>query len=286
MRIIKCEEKGNHKAQIFAMNFVEFPEEAPEQEFAEAQQAEHAPQQPQIDMEAVQREAAAIIQRGKDQAQMALQQANREIEQLRAQTGQESEQIRAQGLAEADENKKQAYAAGFSSGEESGYKKGYEDGYGKGKQTGIQETAAALSMTNEVVEQLKNYHVQILNDSQKDIAKMALAVAEKVLHAEIRMNPDVVLSVVKNALNKVNYKKEFTIHVNPLDLEVLKGAGDQIRAMLDNCESLKFKASPQMEPGGCVVQTESGSVDARIDRQFEEIQQTVLNALEQEEAHA
>lgn len=284
MRIIKSEELSNHRAQIFAMNFAEFPEELSEEELAE--QVDSAPQQPQIDMEAVQREAAAIIQRGKEQAQVALQQANRDIEQMRASANQEIEQLRTQSLAEAEENKKQAYASGFSSGEESGYKKGYEDGYGKGKQTGLQETIAALNMMNEVVDQLKNYHVQILNDSQKDIVKMAMAVAEKVLHSEIRMNPDAVLSVVKNALNKVNFKKEFTIHVNPLDLEVIKGAGDQIRAMLDNCESLKFKVSPQVEPGGCVVQTESGSVDARVDRQFEEIQQTVLNAIEQEEGHA
>jgi flagellar assembly protein FliH len=288
MRIIKTEELQNHRAQIITMNFAEFPEEVPEQEEAGGKGGgeSQAPAQPQIDMEAVHREAAAIIQKGKDQAALALQQANRESEQVRAQLQQEAQQLRAQAAAEAESNKKEAYAAGFSSGEESGYKKGYEDGYNKGKQTGLQETAAAVNMMQSVIEQLKNYHTQILTDSQTDIAKMAMAVAEKVLHKEIMTDPNTVLSVVKNALGKVSFKKQFIVHVNPLDLEVLKASGDQVKAVLDSYESLKFKASPQVEPGGCVVQTESGTVDARVDRQFAEINDTVLKALEQDEVRA
>ncbi|MFA6449860.1 MAG: FliH/SctL family protein [bacterium] len=289
MRIIKTEEIENHRAQIIAMSFAEFPEEIPEQEAAETGGnggAQSAPAQSQIDMEAVQREAASIIQKGKDQAQLAMQQANRDIEQLRAQVQQDAQAMRTQAASEADANKKDAYAAGFSSGEEAGYKKGYEDGYSKGKQTGIQENAAALSMMQQVIEQLKNYHIEILTDSQKDIAKMAMAVAEKVLHKEIMTDPNTVLSVVKNALSKVSFKKQFIVHVNPLDLEVLKSGSDQIRAVLDGYESLKFKASPQVEPGGCIVQTESGSVDARIDRQFAEVHDTVINALDQDEVKA
>ncbi len=282
MRIIKTIELTNHKAQIIPMNFAEFPENGQEPESAAAEEAQSAPAQPQIDMEAVQREAAAIMQKGKDQAAIALQQANREIEQMRAQFQQEAQQMRAQAAAEAEATKKEAYAAGFSSGEEGGYKKGYEDGYTKGKQAGLTETSAALNMIQQVIDQLKNYHVQILSDSQKDVAQMAIAVAEKVLHKEIMTDPNTVLSVVKNAVSKVSFKKQFTVHVNPLDLEVLKSAGDQIKALLDGYESLKFKASPQVEPGGCVVQTESGTVDARVDRQFAEISDTVIKALEED----
>ncbi|HOO57545.1 MAG TPA: FliH/SctL family protein, partial [bacterium] len=178
-------------------------------------------------------------------------------------------------------NKKEAYSQGYSSGEEEGYKKGYDDGYGKGKQSGLQETINAVSMMNEVIEQLKAYHTQILEDSQKDILKMAIAVAEKVLHKEIMTDPETVLGVVKDALRRVSFKKHFIIHVNPLDLEILKSASDQIISVLDNHESVKFKASAQVEPGGCVVQTESGTVDAQVDRQFNEVKETVLKSIEE-----
>lgn len=281
MRIIKVDELSTKTASIVPMAFAAFPEEAVRNEREDDSREEAAAPQTRIDMEAVQREAAAIVQRGKDQAAQVLYGAQQESEQLSARGRQEIDQLRAQAAAEADAAKKESYAAGFSSGEEEGYKKGYEDGYGKGKQAGTSMTADAVNMMTQVIEQLKNYHAQILADSQKDIAKMAIAIAEKVLHKEIMMDPATVISVVKNALSKVGFKRQFVVHVNPLDLEVLKGASDQIRSVLDNYESLNFKASPQVAPGGCIVQTESGSVDAQIDRQFGEVREAVMNAVEQ-----
>jgi flagellar assembly protein FliH len=280
MRIIKADELQKRTASIITMAFAAFPEEQVVDGDGDGA-GSHAPQQIQIDVEAVQREAAAIIQRGKEQAAVALHTSQQEAERTRAQMKQEQEQARAQAAADADAAKKEAYAAGFSSGEEAGFKKGYEDGFSKGKQTGLQETADAVNMIEQVIEQLKGYHSQILTDSQKDIAQMAIAVAEKVLHKEVMTDPNTVISVVRNALSKISFKKQFVVHVNPLDLEVLNSVSDQIRETLGNYESLKFKASPQVEPGGCVVQTESGMVDAQISRQFGEVKEAVMNAVEQ-----
>ncbi|HOX28143.1 MAG TPA: FliH/SctL family protein [bacterium] len=286
MRIIKIADTDNHKAKIIPMIFDEFPEQVvdleEEEQSAEAAESS-APAQPAIDMEAVQREAASIIQNGKDQANMVLQQANNEVEQTRTKMREEIQSLQQQAQEASEAMKKEGYAAGYSSGEENGYKKGYDDGYSKGKTTGLQETENALKMINEVIEQLKGYHSQILADSQKDVVKMAISVAEKVLHKEIMTDPNTVLSVVKNAISKVSFKKQFVVMVNPLDIEVLKAGAEQIRAMLSNCESLKFKPSPNIEPGGCMVQTESGTVDAQIDRQFTEIKDNVLNAMEKED---
>ena len=68
--------------------------------------------------------------------------------------------------------------------------------------------------------------------------------------------------------------------MNPLDVEVLKAAGADIATIIDDLESLKFKPDPRVEAGGCVVHTESGTVDAQVDRQYNEIKESVLRNLE------
>jgi len=138
-------------------------------------------------------------------------------------------------------------------------------------------------MVNKVIEELESYRAQILYESKQDIVKMALAVAQKVLHKEIMTDPNTVISVVKNAISKVGFKRKFMVHVNPLDIEVLKAAGSEIVSAVDSLESLKFKPDPKVEAGGCVVRTESGTVDAQVDRQFQEIKENVLNAMQSEE---
>ncbi len=241
---------------------------------------EQQPEEPAIDIEEIKREAERLMAQARADAERVAQEAASDAEQIRANAQQEAEQLGAQAEADAEQAKKEGYAYGYKAGEEDGYKKGYDDGFGKGKNTGLDETRDSVNMVKEVIEQLKSYHVQILADAQKDIAKMALGVARKVLQKEIMTDPRTVIGVVKNALAQVSFKKRFVVHVNPLDLEVLKKAGSEVLGVLDNHETIKFKASPQVEAGGCIVQTESGTVDAQIDRQFQDVEAAVMRAMD------
>lgn len=288
MRIIKNAEVEGHEAVILPMTFDALPEDGsivsrPSGNGFDAdsddEQQQQEPQEPAIDIEEVKREADRIMAQARADADRVAQEAQSDAEQTRADAQQEAEQIRAQADSDAEQAKKEGYAYGYKAGEEDGYKKGYDDGFGKGKNTAIDETRDSVNMVQEVIEQLKDYHVQILADAQKDIAKMALGVARKILHKEIMTDPQTIVGVVKNALSQVSFKKRFVVHVNPLDLEVLKKAGEEVLGVLDSHETIKFKASPQVEAGGCVVQTESGTVDAQIDRQFQEVEDAVMTAI-------
>ncbi|MEW6202606.1 MAG: FliH/SctL family protein, partial [bacterium] len=219
-----------------------------------------------------QAEAAAVVNAAQSNAQRIKEQAAQEIEALKAASAQDAENA-----------KKEAYSGGYSTGEETGFKEGYQAGYTKGKNQSIEEIKNSLNMISRTIEELKAYRSDLLNEARNDIVKMAVNVAERVLHKEIMTDPNSVVSVVKNAIKKVNFKKQFLVHVNPLDLEVLQQQNDEIAALLESYELLKFAANPKVEPGGCIIQTESGTVDARVDRQFQEIKEQVLGALKEEE---
>jgi flagellar assembly protein FliH len=293
MRIIKQEQLDQIAKKIHSMQFDAFPAEwlvnPPAQEADEpdyggnGRDHEPEPQQPAIDLAAVQQQADQIVAQGQYQAEQMTARAQQEAQAVADQARQQAQAILDQARQQGEEAKKEAFASGFSSGEESGYKKGYEDGYGKGKALAMDEASQGISMLNRVIDELESYRTQILYESKQDIVKMALAVAEKVLHKEIMTDPNTVVSVVKNAISKVGFKRNFTVHVNPLDVEVLKAAGSSIAGAVDSMESLKFKPDPKVEPGGCVVHTESGTVDAQVDRQFQEIKENVLNAMQAEE---
>ncbi|HOO55943.1 MAG TPA: hypothetical protein PLN69_03910, partial [bacterium] len=117
MRIIKLEEIENNTAKIIPMTFEELPgvfsaesSDDCEENIAEAEEKQEEINR--IDMERVHREAAELVQNGKDQAAAILQQANQEAEQVRTQVDQEAEQMRTQMAQEAEQNKKEAYSQG------------------------------------------------------------------------------------------------------------------------------------------------------------------------------
>lgn len=290
MRIIKGQEYEEAGARIQPMAFNVFPEEwllaPPDLSVREEEETDggngkaHEPAQPSIDLMAIRQKADEIVATARQEADQIRAAAQQETEQIRAQLYQEADGIRAQAAQEGEAIKKDAYAAGFSSGEEGGFRKGYEDGYTKGKAAALDEASNSIHMINKTIAELENYRSQILFESRNDIVKMAITVAEKVLHKEIMTDPSTVLSVVKNAIAQVGFKRKFVVHVNPLDVEVLKAAGAEIATIIDDLESLKFKPDPRVEAGGCVVHTESGTVDAQVDRQYNEIKESVLSNLE------
>jgi flagellar assembly protein FliH len=291
MRIIKEDFR-----KVQPANFVVFPEEwlaAPPSleahdethEGGNGKDAEQPViiQQPTIDLAAYRAEADQIINDANAQADQIISGAHKQADTIQAQSQEQGQQIIAQASADGEAAKKEAYAAGFSGGEETGFKKGYEDGYFKGKAAALDEASRSLAMINKATQELENYRAQVLHEAQQDIVKMALAVAEKVLHKEIMTDPRTVVNVVKNAVSKVGFKRRFTISVNPLDIEVIESAGPEVSAMIDNLESIKFRPDPKIEPGGCIVQTESGTIDAQVDRQYAEIRDATIGAMQGKE---
>lgn len=232
------------------------------------------------EIEKARMEGDRIVEQASQEADEIRDRARAEAEQMNNAALQEADQIRQAAVKDGEQLKREAYSQGYSAGEENGYKEGYQSGYGKGKAAATEECKNGTLMLNKVIDDLKNYRIEILNEAQGDIIKMALTVAERILHKEIMTDPRSVVSVVKNAIGKVSFKKQFVVHVNPLDIDVLQQSSAEIAALLDSVDSLKFRPNPKIEPGGCVIQTESGSVDAQVDRQFAELKDQVLAAVD------
>ncbi|MEW5945106.1 MAG: FliH/SctL family protein [bacterium] len=290
MRIIKLK-RENPRVEIQKMDFPVIVEEQPAkgepgggyESFARAEEEEaRRDEEMRLEAEKTRREAEQEAARAKENAAALLEEARREAEDVRGRAAREAETLKQNAAQEAEAAKKEAYSAGYASGEETGYKEGYQTGYRKGKESALEEAVNRLNMMGRVIEDLKAYRSEILSGAQNDIIRMAISVAERVLHKEIMTDPKAVVSVVKNALSKVSFKKRFVVQVNPLDLDVLEKESAEIAGALDSCESLKFRANPNVEPGGCIVQTESGDVDAQVDRQFQTIKDQVLRAVEEE----
>ncbi len=278
MRIIKSDITEQKPPAIAPMVFSQFSDDGIS--IIRTGDMHHLDEQAAADLERARREAEQLRIDAAREAENIREQARLDSEQILARAQQEVEQIRQQNIQLGEAAKKDGYASGFAAGEEDGYKKGFEDGYVKGKHSGLEEMAGSINMMAQVIEELKMFHGQILAESQKEIARMALTVARKILNKEIMTDPATVVAVVKGALARVDFRKQYIVHVNPLDLEVIKNSAQEIRAMLESCETLKFLASPQVAAGGCVVQTEGGMVDAQIDRQFTEVEQAVMQALD------
>jgi len=77
------------------------------------------------------------------------------------------------------------------------------------------------------------------------------------------------LNLIKSNLDKVKDREEIIVRVNQDDYEYVKENEDSIRKMLEGVKKFRIESDGVVEKGGCMIDTNLGNLDARVDFQLE-----------------
>ncbi len=140
-------------------------------------------------------------------------------------------------------------------------KKGYDDGYQEG-----------LAQLNEQILALDNEKKRLRHEMNQLILPLALKAAKKIVAGELKAQPETIVNIVLQALAPVMQNHKITIYVNKADKEVLEADKPLLKEKLDQVESLTIKERDDISPGGCMIETESGIINATIENQWRGIE--------------
>ncbi|MFO8080014.1 MAG: FliH/SctL family protein [Armatimonadota bacterium] len=121
---------------------------------------------------------------------------------------------------------------------------------------------------------------ELLSELQPYVVRIAVEVARRIVQRELRTDPGMVSRTVGSALEEVATAAETRVRVHPLDAQVLQSTIREIVPTPDEAASLKIIPDGSIERGGCVVESDRGIVDARLQTQFEEMQARLLDGLD------
>ena len=78
------------------------------------------------------------------------------------------------------------------------------------------------------------------------------------------------LSVTRNALRRVVEGGTLRIRVNAEDLQTVRGNREELLTLVDNIRHVEIIEDRRVGAGGCIVETDAGSIDARLETQLAE----------------
>lgn len=198
----------------------------------------------------------------------------------------------------AQEAKAKAQQAGFAEGKASGYKTGFQEGHAQGLSEGRSEGmeqiqaemaeekarhAEALRQESEAfaqkIREFTEKSYEELRKAKEEVLQshvnFALEVARRTVQAELKQSPDAVLAIAQNALRELHQGTEFRVLVSPSDLEFLESNRQTILETLSHIRGLEIAPDRTIQ-GGCMVESESGTIDARIESYLTRMVQSVL----------
>jgi len=132
-------------------------------------------------------------------------------------------------------------------------------------QEGFQE---GLTSLNEHLLALNQELKELRLDIQKKILPLSLKAARKIIGEELKLHPDRIVDIVLNSLKPVTQHKKITIFINKSDLKELEENKPKIRKIFEHLESLSIQERDDIEPGGCIIETEAGIINAQLENQW------------------
>lgn len=159
-----------------------------------------------------------------------------------------------------------------------------EEAREEGRLAGREESAArieeSLATLNEAVKERK----KIIKDAEGEILRLALKIAEQIIRSEVSLHRDVTLNIVSEAISRVSDREQIIVRVNREDAEYIKRYKDRLSGMLDGVKSFSVIEDANIEPGGCVIETNLGFIDARIATKLRSIEEALKKISSEETA--
>ena len=163
-------------------------------------------------------------------------------------------------------------AAGLAEGREEGRRAAYQEESERVRQ----QTAAPAEHLADIAASIEDERTRNIARARADLVELAVAAARKIAKCEINGNSDVIKKNLCKAIDLAAEKSELQVRLNPSELEVIEEYVPQLKSTFTKLKSIKLVPDMSISPGGCVVQTHGGEVDAQIETQLAEMEKQLL----------
>jgi flagellar assembly protein FliH len=135
------------------------------------------------------------------------------------------------------------------------------EGYADGQARGLEEFAEERQRLRDLLACVGEAYRSFCLSQAPELAGLAAAAAEKLLYEQLSLEPERVLVIVRQSIEQVVGSAPITIHLNPADIEFIRG-----HLMNDPRRNTTVQLTPDtaVEPGGCWIESDHGEVDATV----------------------
>ena len=171
-------------------------------------------------------------------------------------------------------------------GQQEGYQQGLADGRKDGREQALaeareefkQQQESLVSALTELVNELDLRKGRLLSQAHKDLVSLAVSIARKVVRSVAEASPAVAEENVREAVRLTGSASDVVVRVHPEQREFLELLAGQIGEQFGQSKHVRLVADESVDRGGCLVQTEAGEVDGRIETQVSRIADELLGS--------
>lgn len=163
------------------------------------------------------------------------------------------------------------YHKGLEEARKQGFKNGHDAGYNKG----LEEARRVLTRFDNAIKDAVMQRTQLLEEAKQKILDLVVKISRKVTFDAVEIDREATVEMIARIIDQLVDRSKLKIKVNPAHLPIVE---QNINRFLSNNAAIKeltFEADPRVRYGGCFIETPGGDIDARLESQFDVINEVM-----------
>ncbi len=136
--------------------------------------------------------------------------------------------------------------------------------------------AQGLAEWNRVLTEANQRADELTNSWEETMLRLSVRVAEKIIGEQLRVHPETIVEIIREVMKNIRPGKRLTIQVNQADAQQARARIDRIKDGLSTSSEIEIVASGSVSPGGCLIESELGIIDARLETQLKCLEEALV----------
>lgn len=173
------------------------------------------------------------------------------------------------------------HAAGFEQGFREGSERGQREAEQETRTHAARELKIAVAALEGVARALADPLASAADDLEPELLSLVIALARRVIGAELETRGELILGVLKRALGHLPSRQaEVRVRVNPEDLAIVEAYTGERHP------NVRWFADAELARGGCLIESGPSRIDASIETRLAQAVEAIWGELSRPDADA
>jgi flagellar assembly protein FliH len=165
---------------------------------------------------------------------------------------------------------------------EKAYRRGVMEGREQAHREMEGEVRGVVERLTRLIDEITLERQNLFKTTQIFLVRLACAVAGRIINVSALTNSEAILDVISRSIAHLTEKTSLTIRVHPDDLEVVRQHRADWLSPESGVVQAVVEADPQVGRGGCLIDTDAGIVDGRIENQLRLLEDELVKKVAEE----
>jgi flagellar assembly protein FliH len=153
---------------------------------------------------------------------------------------------------------------------------GFQEGMAAARAAATVEFTALQTKLAESIAAMAELRPRLRRQAEGDLVKLSLAIARRILHRELSVDPEAMRGLIQAALGKLQAQEISRVRIHPSQEAVVRS----VLQGRSQASPVQVQTDPSLDRGAIIFETVRGNLDASAETQLREIEQGLIDRLE------